>query len=354
MYYSVENFAVPTSCDTALNDYTVAKINIDNAVSKYETCRNTNSNLPPVDKTLQPVPNPTSQRITTVQPLLQTINNQTATYTALITSTKALIAATQPLIDYKTILQGQLDATGQQNQTLQQQIVTDANLLNQTMASIPDLSNAGPFGTANVQSGVSYAFLSFYSFFFILLSVLLYWRFKNSFPKSLLITGIVIMLLAAGAGAYFCAISSNYGLGLVDPQSFIVDTSNAIASGATNAANTVASGTTNLGNTIASGTTNLGNTIASGATDAVNTIASGTTNLGNTIASGATDLGNTIASGTTNLGNTIASGTTNLGNTIASGTTNLFSPNTASSTADTTAIITAAAAVNSATNTTTI
>jgi len=209
-----------TTCDTAQNNYIAGKIAMTNAQTAYGKCIGSDPAYSSSSYTmaLQPVVNSNTLRMNQVAPILQTINNQSVTYSALITSTKALIAATQPLKDYKSILQNQLNATAQENQSVQQQITTNANTMTQTMASIPDLSNAGPFGTANAQSGVGYAFLSFYSVFFLLLSAVIYIKFKNSVSGSLLITGIVLLLGAAGAGAYCCAV---YGLGLQDPQSLI-------------------------------------------------------------------------------------------------------------------------------------
>jgi len=206
---------VSDTCDTAKNEYISAKIAIANKTKAYQPCAGTDEAYPAVDETLQPVADPKTQNINTVSPIVQSINDSTTTYTALVTSTKALLAATQPLTDYKTILQNQLNATTQHNQSLQQKITTETNSMNQTMAAIPDLSNAGPFGASNVQQGVGYAFLTFYSFFFILLSVFLYIYFKNSISSSLLITGIVLVIGLAGLIAYICAV---YGLGLVDPQ----------------------------------------------------------------------------------------------------------------------------------------
>jgi len=206
------------TCDRLQGTYVQAITAASSAVSNYTICNTNDPTIYRMQYTVQQAVDPVIQRSNTIRPILDSINNQAATYATLITSTKALIAATQPLNNYKTILQGQLDATAQQNKTLQEQITTDANAINQGMASIPDLSNAGPFGTATMQQGVGYGFLSIYSFFFILFSVFLYLRFKKSFSGSLLITGILLLLGGAGAGAYFIAI---YGLGLQHPQSLI-------------------------------------------------------------------------------------------------------------------------------------
>ena len=200
------------SCDASKVRYDNTIKDASSALLTYASCNSADAVNYPMEKTVQSVINPIQQRTITLVPIIESINNQNATYTALVTSTKALIAATQPLTDYKTILQGQL------NTSLQQQIASNANTTMASMALIPDLSNGGPFGTSNVQQGIMYSFLTFYSLFFILLSVVIYLKFKNSLPSSMLITGILVLLGAAGVGAYFCAV---YSLFLFDVQSLI-------------------------------------------------------------------------------------------------------------------------------------
>ena len=202
-------------CTIAKNNYVAAKITMTNATSAYQTCSEQNpSQYSAPDKTLQPIPDPVAQRKTIADTLQTRFNDQLALYTSLLTSTKVLIAATQPLKDYKSILTNQLNATNQQNQTLQEQLTTGSNIINQVNSQVPELSNHGPFGATNIQNGVAYTFLTLYSLFFLSLSAVLYLRFKNTISPSLLITGIIIMLGGAATGAYFCAISETYGLGL--------------------------------------------------------------------------------------------------------------------------------------------
>jgi len=204
-----------TTCNTAKNNYVAAKITMTNATSAYQTCSAQNpSQYSAPDQILQPVPDPVAQRKTIADALQVKFNDQVALYTSLLTSTKALIAATQPLKDYKSILTNQLNATNQQNQTLQEQLTTGSNVINQVNSQVPELSNHGPFGATNIQNGVAYTFLTFYSLFFLSLSTVLYLQFKNTISPSLLITGIIIMVGCAATGAYFCAISETYGLGL--------------------------------------------------------------------------------------------------------------------------------------------
>lgn len=210
---------VKTDICTELQGKYVQSINAaSSAVSNYSSCNTNDPNAYRMEYTVQSVISPSQQRINTISPIINSIGDKANTYTALVTSTKALIAATQPLTDYKSILQGQLDATLQQNASMQQQITTDANSTRISMAITPDLSNGGPFGTSSVQQGIMYSFLAFYSLFFVLLSLIIYLKFKNSLSSSMLITGIVVLLVAAGIGAYFCAV---YSLFMFDAQSLV-------------------------------------------------------------------------------------------------------------------------------------
>jgi len=204
-------------CTTYSGAYTQAITNITTATNNYEQCKTDQPsvyNTNPITQTLQSIVDPVTQRKTIANALQTKFNDQVALYTSLLSSTKALIAATQPLNDYKTILTNQLESTNKENTSLLQKIQTYSNVINQTSNSIPELSNTGPFGATNLQNGIGYSFLTFYSLFFISLSAVLYLQLKNTVSPSLLITGIVLMVGGAAAGAYFCAISKDYGLGL--------------------------------------------------------------------------------------------------------------------------------------------
>ena len=190
-----------TICTTAQNNYTAAKITMQNATAAYQTCSTQNpSQYSAPDQILQPVPDPVVQRTAIANTLQTQFNDQVALYTSLIASTKALIAATQPLKDYKSILTNQLNTTNQQNETLQQQITTGTNTFNQVNSNVPELSNTGPFGTANLRSGVLGSFLFFNSLFYIVLSAVLYLRYKNSISPGILYSGIAALILLGGVG----------------------------------------------------------------------------------------------------------------------------------------------------------
>lgn len=204
-----------TICNTAKNNYIAAKITMTNATDAYQPCSTSNpSEYPTPDQTLQPIPDPVAQRKMIADALQTKFNDQVALYTSLLSSTNALIAATQPLKDYKSILTSQLNTNNKQNQILQEQVTSGSNTINQVNSKVPELVRNGPFGSTNLQKGVTYAFLTLYSLFFISLSAVLYLQFKNTVSPSLLITGIVIMLGGAAAGAYFCVMSTGYGLGV--------------------------------------------------------------------------------------------------------------------------------------------
>jgi hypothetical protein len=197
-------------CTQLQGAYVQTNVAFKNATSTYQAvCPTAN-----ITERVQPVISPADQRRAIATTLQQKMNDQYAIYTSYIASTKALIAATEPLRSYKAILQGQLDATTIQNESMKQQITTSANTVNQIATVVPDLSNNGPFGAPNLQFGVGYAFLVFYSLFFILLVTVLYLRFRDSGYRSAVIAGIVILLIGATIGAYFFSVSKNYGLGL--------------------------------------------------------------------------------------------------------------------------------------------
>jgi hypothetical protein len=214
-----------STCSAKQGTYIQSMGAFQQAELAYKPCSTTDQttyNQYPIIQTIQPIPNPKQILVDTRAILLSQYNTLIASYSSLLSSTKALIAATQPLQSYKSMLQSQLDASSQQMNMIQQQIATESTIITQTNATNPELSNIGPFGTSNVQTGVSAAFLTFYSIFFILISAILYLQFKNSVSSASLIIGIILLLTAAGTGAYFCAISNDYGLGLLDPQSLIM------------------------------------------------------------------------------------------------------------------------------------
>ena len=204
-----------TICNTAKNNYIAAKITMTNATDAYQPCSTSNpSEYPAPDQILQPIPDPVAQRKTIANALQTKFNDQVALYTSLLSSTNALIAATQPLKDYKSILTSQLNANNKQNQILQEQVTTGSNTINQVNSEVPELASNGPFGSINLQNGVTYTFLTLYSLFFMSLSAVLYLQFKNTVSFSVLIPGIGIMLGGATIGGYYSVMSTGYGLGV--------------------------------------------------------------------------------------------------------------------------------------------
>jgi hypothetical protein len=202
--------AIVNPCTQLQGAYVQTNAAFKTATSNYQTgCPTAN-----ITERVQPVISPEDQRRTIATTLQQKMNDQYAIYTSYIASTKAIIAATEPLRSYKAILQGQLDATTIQNESIKQQITTNSNTVTQIAETIPDLSNSGAFGASNVQWGIGFPFLIFYSLFFILLVTVLYLRFRDSGYRSAVIVGLILLLGGAATGAYFFSVSKNYGLGL--------------------------------------------------------------------------------------------------------------------------------------------
>jgi len=192
--------AIPP-CTIAKNNYTAAKITMANTTSEYEKCSKENpSQYSAPDQILQPIPDPQTQRQIVADTLKSQLNEKLASYTALLTSTKALMAATQPLKNYKSILQTQLNATSQQNETLKQTITSGEQTVNASISADPQLSNTGPFGTINSRTGIIIGFLFFNSLFYILLSIVLYLRYKNSISPGVLYSGLAMLILFGGIG----------------------------------------------------------------------------------------------------------------------------------------------------------
>jgi hypothetical protein len=211
-----------SACDANYANYTSAvgayKTNISKLYSPLQTqCEAQYPGKYPVNYVLQKTglnDALKAQQAQDLQALNLRFTNAVANYTGMLATTKALIVATEPLKTYKNILQSQLSTDTSQVNSIKQKIASGANQINSVNSQIPDLSNTGPFGSTNNRRGIGIAFLVIYSLFFISLSAVLYLRFKESVQKSLLITGILILLGGAGTGAYFLSITNSYGLGM--------------------------------------------------------------------------------------------------------------------------------------------
>jgi hypothetical protein len=91
----------------------------------------------------------------------------------------------------------------------------------------------------------------------------------------------------ASSGFNFNAIAEAVG-------TFVVNTANTVAGGATGAANTVVSGTTQAANDLAREATSAANVVASTAVSTANTVANGTIKLGNQVVDGTRMVGATV------------------------------------------------------------
>ena len=85
-----------------------------------------------------------------------------------------------------------------ENTGLQNSLTTNVEITN-ALNSGKNLSSTGPFGYSNTRVGVGYAFLGVYNAFFIVLSIVLYVRFKNAIGG--IAMGFAVFLLLAGAVA---------------------------------------------------------------------------------------------------------------------------------------------------------
>lgn len=238
------------SCDSLYGDYIQKQTGFTSASSNLKICNTSDPTKYPMNMSLQPVITPAQQRYNTAQPLQAQFNSQLTLYTSLVASTKAFIAAAQPLQTYKSILESQLNGATTTNQNIQKQIATNTDIVNQVSVAVPQLSHIGPFGAKDLKTGVGYSFLVTYSLFFILVAIVLYIRFSQTGSKAVLIICLLIMLVAAAAGAYFFAISTDYGLGLANPQAYITDVTNNIKTDLNNLGNTIKTDATKVGNTI--------------------------------------------------------------------------------------------------------
>ena len=238
------------SCDSLYGDYIQKQTGFASASSNLKMCNTSDPTKYPMNMSLQPVITPAQQRYNTAQPLQAQFNSQLTLYTSLVASTKAFIAAAQPLQTYKSILESQLNGATTTNQNIQKQIATNTDIVNQVSVAVPQLSHIGPFGAKDLKTGVGYSFLVTYSLFFILVAIVLYIRFSQTGSKAVLIICLLIMLVAAAAGAYFFAISTDYGLGLANPQAYITDVTNNIKTDLNNLGNTIKTDATKVGNTI--------------------------------------------------------------------------------------------------------
>jgi hypothetical protein len=189
-------------CTSVYGDYIQKRTAFSAASGTYESCHQSDPKKYPLDYSLQAVVDPNQARIETANVLRKQFQNQLAHYTSLVSSTKALLAATQPLKEYKTILQKQLNQATEQNKNLKEQIATGANVVNALFETQPQLTNTGPFGTVNDKQGILSSFLFFNSLFYILLSLYIYMRFKNSVSSAVIyaVIGLLLVVCIVGGG----------------------------------------------------------------------------------------------------------------------------------------------------------
>jgi len=192
------------SCVAIQGNYIQTQMAFSAASNNYQQCNTSNPSQYPITQVLQPVAAIAEQRQDIANLMQYTFQSLVTQYENAYTSAAAITYGVDPLNEYKSILQSQLDDTTALNGTLEQEIASNTNSVNQELAVIPQLTSAGPFGFYNTYDAVGYVFFSFYILFFILLSIVLYVVFKNIYGLGTLLTGIGVVLGAATVGGYFC------------------------------------------------------------------------------------------------------------------------------------------------------
>jgi hypothetical protein len=205
--------ADPT-CPTLQGNYIQQERSFSNTIDAYTPCNNADPNTYPMPYIIEDVPDPYVQRNEAAIKLTNQFWSLAGSYHAAYFTGSALQSAALPMEAYNFILTSQLEILNAENQTIKDGIASGTNTINQINAMVPELSNTGPFGATNLKSGMAYGFLTAYGVFFISLCAVLYIRYKNTIPTSVLWIGILLLLGGACAGAYFCAVSKTFGLGL--------------------------------------------------------------------------------------------------------------------------------------------
>jgi hypothetical protein len=195
---------MPT-CDTNSKPlYDTAKSTFVAAAATYELCTGQNPTAyPPPSESLQPISSQAQSNTKEAAELKVKFEKNKTIYSNMLQTVKVMKAAAEPLTEYRTILNKQLNDKQTINAKLETKISTGANEFNGVAAEFEDLSNTGPFGFANTKLGVGYVFLGMYSLFFIVLGIVLFVRFKNSLGTIPMLVIVILLLIAAGLIEYF-------------------------------------------------------------------------------------------------------------------------------------------------------
>jgi hypothetical protein len=198
--------AAPPSdpCVAIQGNYIQTQMAFTAASNNYQQCNTSNPSQYPITQVLQPVAAIAEQRQDSANLMQYIFQSLVTQYKNAYTSAAAITYGVDPLNEYKSILQSQLNTTTELNGTLEQEIASSTNSVNQELANIPQLTSSGPFGFYNTYDAIGYMFFLFYILFFILLSIVLYVVLKDTYKLDILLTGIVVLVGAATAGGYFC------------------------------------------------------------------------------------------------------------------------------------------------------
>ena len=195
------------SCDpsasavqTAQQLYVTAEntFNKDPNVVGYKICSAQNPTIYQPLPTLQSSPTQSQLNAQEVAQLYGNYQGNTVLYSSLLQSVKVMMAAAEPLTEYRELLNIQLSVQTQENKGFESQLTTSTNMAN-NLNSGNILSNTGPFGFATIRQGIGYSFMGVYNSFFLLLAIAFYIRFKNSLGMIPTILGILIVLAGAVA-----------------------------------------------------------------------------------------------------------------------------------------------------------
>jgi hypothetical protein len=184
--------------------YQTAENSFRQAATAYALCTAQNpSTYTPPSNSLQPTSSQSQSNAMQTAELKTKFEGNKIIYSNMLQTVKVMMAAAEPLTEYRTILNNQLNDKKNINAKLETKIATGANEFNGIAVAFEDLSHTGPFGFSNIKLGVGYAFLAVYNLFFLVLGIVLFVRFKNSLGTIPMIIIVILLLIGAGLIEYF-------------------------------------------------------------------------------------------------------------------------------------------------------
>jgi hypothetical protein len=195
---------MPTCDSNSQALYNTAQSTFVEAAATYGLCTAQNpTTYPSPSKSLQPTSSQAQSNTKDTVELKAKFEGNKVIYSNMVQTVKVMMAAAEPLTEYRTILNKQLNEKQTINTKLETKIATGANEFNGVAVEFEDLSHTGPFGFSNIKRGVGYTFLAMYNLFFLVLGIVLFVRFKNSLGTILMIVIVILLLITAGLIEYF-------------------------------------------------------------------------------------------------------------------------------------------------------